>query len=110
MFWGCFSFFGLGPLVALDDNMNADYYLQILEEFVKPEINASKEVHGVDLTFIQDNQCPLSQGDEGHGLFEGAEGRNIGLASSKSGFEPYREPVVHPQKKERQKVWCPHDP
>ncbi|KAI3630732.1 hypothetical protein MIR68_012167 [Amoeboaphelidium protococcarum] len=48
-------FFGLGPLVALDDNMNADYYLQILEEFVIPEINAAKEVHGVDLTFMQDN-------------------------------------------------------
>ncbi|KAI3630467.1 hypothetical protein MIR68_011902 [Amoeboaphelidium protococcarum] len=55
MFCGCFSFFGLGPLVALDDNMNADYYPQILEEFVIPEINAAKEVHGVDLTFIQDN-------------------------------------------------------
>ena len=55
MFWGCFSDFGLGPLVALEGNQNQHTYIQTLKDHLLPEIAAAKVEFGVDLTFMQDN-------------------------------------------------------
>jgi hypothetical protein len=51
MFWGCFSKVGLGPLVALEGNMNAANYLELLKDTVFPELAAS----GPPMVFMQDN-------------------------------------------------------
>ncbi len=51
MFWGCFSKLGLGPLVALDGNMNARNYLELLKDTVLPELAAA----GRPMVFMQDN-------------------------------------------------------
>ena len=51
MFWGCFSRMGLGPLVALEGNMNATSYVELLENTLLPEIEAI----GVPMVFMQDN-------------------------------------------------------
>lgn len=55
MFWGCFSAFGLGPLVALEGNQNQYTYRQTLQDYLLPEIQAAKEEFGIDMTFMQDN-------------------------------------------------------
>jgi len=55
MFWGCFSAFGLGPLVALDENQNQHTYLQILQEYLLPEIEFARKEYGISMTFMQDN-------------------------------------------------------
>ena len=55
MFWGCFSAWGLGPLVALEGNQNQNTYLALLEEHLLPEIQAARDIHGIDMTFMQDN-------------------------------------------------------
>ena len=55
MFWGCFSARGLGPLVALEGSQNQETYIQLLKEYVLPEIKTAKDEFGVDLTFMQDN-------------------------------------------------------
>jgi transposase len=54
MFWGCFSAFGLGPLVALEGNQNQHTYLDTLRDYLVPEIEAAREL-GVDMVFMQDN-------------------------------------------------------
>jgi transposase len=51
MFWGCFSKLGLGPLVALEGTMNATNYIELLKDFVLPELAAA----GRPMTFMQDN-------------------------------------------------------
>jgi transposase len=51
MFWGCFSALGLGPLVALDGTMNAESYVELLQEYVVPELEAA----GRPMRFMQDN-------------------------------------------------------
>ena len=51
MFWGCFSKQGLGPLVALEHNMNAQSYIDLLRDTVIPEIAAV----GRPMIFMQDN-------------------------------------------------------
>jgi hypothetical protein len=51
MFWGCFSKVGLGPLVALEGNMNAEKYIELLRDTLIPEIEAA----GRPMTFMQDN-------------------------------------------------------
>jgi len=51
MFWGCFSKLGLGPLVALEGNMNATNYLELLKDTVLPELAAA----GRPMVFMQDN-------------------------------------------------------
>ncbi len=55
MFWGCFSKLGLGPLVVVEGTMDADKYLQILSEYVVPELKAAQEQFGIEMTFMQDN-------------------------------------------------------
>ena len=55
MFWGCFSAFGLGPLVALEGNQNQYTYKETLQEYLLPEIKAAREEYGIDMTFMQDN-------------------------------------------------------
>ena len=51
MFWGCFSKLGLGPLVALEGNMNAVKYIELLQDTVLPELAAA----GRPMVFMQDN-------------------------------------------------------
>ena len=55
MFWGCFSAFGLGPLVALEGNQNQHSYKQTLQQYLLPEIEAARREFGIDMTFMQDN-------------------------------------------------------
>ena len=55
MFWGCFSSFGLGPLVALEGNQNQHSYKETLQRYLLPEIEAAKREFGIDMTFMQDN-------------------------------------------------------
>jgi len=51
MFWGCFSGLVLGPPVALQENLNSAGYLEILKEYLIPEIRATRK----QMIFIQDN-------------------------------------------------------
>jgi transposase len=51
MFWGCFSKLGLGPLVAIEGTMNSEKYIEILSDYVLPEIQAA----GQHMVFMQDN-------------------------------------------------------
>src|SRR5689334_19726963 len=55
MFWGCFSAFGSGPLVALEGNQNQYTYKETLQEYLLPEIEAAKREFGIDMTFMRDN-------------------------------------------------------
>ena len=36
MFWGCFGWHGVGPLVVVDGNMNSDDYINILANHFIP--------------------------------------------------------------------------
>ena len=55
MFWGCFSAYGLGPLVALEGNQNQHTYRDLLRDYLLPEIKAARDEFGVDMIFMQDN-------------------------------------------------------
>lgn len=55
MFWGCFSSFGTGPLVSIEGSMNANTYIEVLEEHLMSEIKVAKDDFGVDMIFMQDN-------------------------------------------------------
>jgi hypothetical protein len=55
MFWGCFSAFGFGPLVACPKSVDSKAYLQSIKESVLPEIQRAKTVHKTNLVFMQDN-------------------------------------------------------
>jgi hypothetical protein len=41
MFFDCFSSLGLGPLVALEENLNSVAYIELLKEHLIPEIKAA---------------------------------------------------------------------
>ena len=36
MFWGCFSWNGVGPLVTVDENMDSDVYVNVLANHLIP--------------------------------------------------------------------------
>jgi len=55
MFWGCFSLYGTGPLVALEGSQNQHTYKDLLEKHLLPEIEAARGLHDVNMTFMQDN-------------------------------------------------------
>ena len=55
MFWGGFSIYGLGPLVALEGNQNQFTYKELLKTYLLPEIHAAKTNFDVDMVFMQDN-------------------------------------------------------
>jgi transposase len=55
MFWGCFSKLGLGTLVALEGNQNADSYIETLDNYLIDELLAAEEELGAKMTFMQDN-------------------------------------------------------
>ena len=49
MFWGCFSWHGVGPLVVVKDNMDSDVYVNILSNYYIPWVS-----HHPNLIFQQD--------------------------------------------------------
>ena len=89
MFWGCFSMNGLGPLVALDGNQNQHSYIELLKNYLLPEIQEAKRSFEVDLTFMQDNAVP--QDTISHRLFGPKSSQNTGLTSSVPRHERNRE-------------------
>lgn len=57
MLWGCMSFYAYGPLTAVEGHIDAPKYLKLLQDIVKPELDASASLNRV-LTFQQDNAKP----------------------------------------------------
>ena len=55
MFWGCFSIWGLGPLVVVEGTQNQHTYKVMLKRHLLPEIVAAKRYFDVDMVFMQDN-------------------------------------------------------
>jgi hypothetical protein len=54
MFWGCFSRYAKGPLTVVKGKINGQTYLELVQDVVMPEIEASE----VELIFMQDNARP----------------------------------------------------
>jgi transposase len=54
MLWGCVSFHAFGPLVTVEGTQNSQSYLQLLQDVVKPELDAGTRL-GLNLVFQQDN-------------------------------------------------------
>jgi transposase len=56
MFWGCFSWWGVGPLVLVEGNMDSDDYINILSKDFIPWANELVAAHPDEpqLTFQQD--------------------------------------------------------
>lgn len=42
MFWGCFSRTGLGPLIAIDGNLNSEKYINLLKNNILSKIRESQ--------------------------------------------------------------------
>jgi hypothetical protein len=42
MFFDCFSSLGLGPLIALEENLNSAAYIELLKEHLIPEKKPEK--------------------------------------------------------------------
>jgi hypothetical protein len=55
IFWGYFSIWGLGPLVALEGIQNQHTYVDLLKDYLVPEINFAKSKFGINFQFMQDN-------------------------------------------------------
>ena len=57
MFWGCISWWGVGPLVACKGTMNSARYMDILAKHYRPWATRIRAEHGprAKLTFQQDN-------------------------------------------------------
>ena len=58
MFWGCFSFWNWGPLVALEGYVNARAYVDILREYLIPELEEYLSMGFEDMLFMHDNARP----------------------------------------------------
>ncbi|CAG8688788.1 10631_t:CDS:2, partial [Gigaspora margarita] len=56
MFWGCFSWWGVGPLVEIEGNMDSDSYVNILANHFIPWANSlmKKYPNEIKLIFQQD--------------------------------------------------------
>ena len=54
MFWGCFTRYAKGPLTVVEGTIDGPKYLQLVQDIIIPEINASEH----DLIFMQDNARP----------------------------------------------------
>ena len=55
MFWGCFSERAFGPLVVIDGTMDRHQYIEILQDYVIPEIRIADDIFGSPVMFMQDN-------------------------------------------------------
>jgi len=55
MFWGCFSKIGIGPLVVLEGVQNQDSYIELLTDYVIPEIETARAISEENILFMQDN-------------------------------------------------------
>ena len=63
MYWGCFSWFGVGPLVPLKSNANGKSHLEILRKYAVPTIKKfpANDGRGRPI-FVQDNARPHIDG------------------------------------------------
>ena len=57
MYWGCFSWWGIGPLVRVEGTMDTDAYINTLAEHFVPWANemAAQHPEHTGTTFQQDN-------------------------------------------------------
>ena len=58
MFWGMFSIYGKGPLVALHGSVNSETYIEMLRDELLPDMEVIWEWYGVNMVFMQDNASP----------------------------------------------------
>ncbi|GFT29239.1 transposable element Tc1 transposase [Trichonephila clavipes] len=56
MVWGCFSWFGLGPLFPVNGNMNSEMYVDILDNAALPTL---WQYFGEDLFLFQQDNCSI---------------------------------------------------
>ena len=54
MFWGCFTRYAKGPLTVIEGSIDNPKYLELIQDIVIPEINASEH----DLIFMQYDARP----------------------------------------------------
>ncbi|CAG8841934.1 37772_t:CDS:2, partial [Gigaspora margarita] len=56
MFWKCFSWWGVGPLVEVKGNINLDSYINVLANYFIPWANSllEKYLNKIELIFQQD--------------------------------------------------------
>jgi hypothetical protein len=54
MVWGCFTRFGVGPLVRLEGRMAATDYIRVLETYLSPFL----ESLGEEIFTFQDDNAP----------------------------------------------------